>query len=216
MTVDEQREIFFEVETKHTKKMLRDFLKFKDSMQGRNPGMRFFVLAVGNAILTWIARGQFVMYIFGALSVLFLFFFIFRSWKLVDRLGKADLDYQNQTQIRLAFLEKGFEIIRGTQVDFVPYKKVTDLYEDMEHIYINYFEDDLQMFYKDELVVGDLEEFRQFLVKKVHKILQPVRLSWKEKLNIFESAWETNRQQQIEKDKKKKEERRKERERKKN
>lgn len=201
----------YEVKTKHTKQVLKDFIIFREAIRNIHINFRLIVLGICGITLAYIGKdiSKFSYVCLGFAVIMFLFALIRRSWG-VARLGSADELYQTQAELQLLFGEKEFRVNnRGTNEEIrVKYGEVEFMYADDTYFYISVNNEDLYMLPKTDFTIGTSDDFYSFMMHKTGKDFLPVKISWQEKLNVLGQAFvmtrEENRRANDEKEKKKK------------
>lgn len=177
----------YEVRTKHTKKVLEDFIAFTYKIKYPRVTMNLIVMAACLAVFAFLAKGKVFMYILLAVSAALFIFALARKRIGVSKLAKADKNYQNQSEIHLMFGESGFQIENQDmgQNDRVRYGEISYQYVDDNYYYLSINNDDLQMLPKADFTMGDPVAFYDFITDKTGKPMLPTYLPWKVRIHMM-------------------------------
>ena len=181
----------YEVRTKHTKEVLKDFITFRENVRNVHVTFRLVMLAVCSVTLTYIGRDiPGLFYTFLVLTILFGGFAIIRKPLALSKLAKADSLYQNGSELHFIFGESEFRVENGDVGDVQRFKygEVEFMYADHKYFYINVNNEDQYMLPKTDFTLGEPEKYYDFMMHKTGKIFQPVKLSWKMKGGILKQA----------------------------
>lgn len=204
----------YEVRTKHTKQVLKDFIIFREAIRNIHINFRLIVLGICGITLAYIGKdiSKFSYVCLGFAALMFLFALVRRSWGVL-KLGAADKLYQRQDELQLVFGEKEFHVNNlGTNEELhIRYGEVEYMYADDTYYYISVNNEDLYMLPKADFVMGTAESFYNFMMGKTKKEFRPVKISWKMKLDILgqgllqvrEENKKTNEEKQNRKNRKK-------------
>lgn len=201
----------YEVRTRHTKKVLEDFIGFTFKM--RNPRMTAMIAVFGVCLYTlaYIARDKkgiwITCLILGTLIIIFAFT---RKKIAVSKLAKNDPNYQNQTDIHFVFGEKEFTVEDAMTdgAEHLKYGEIAYIYADDQYYYISINNEVLHMIPKSDFQLGSAEAFYQFISNKTKKDIRPTSIPWKMRIRMMMEyrdarAEAVERQQQEKKNKKK-------------
>ena len=181
----------YEVRTKHTEQVLKDFISFKEAERNAHITFRIVMPGICDVTLAYLGKGSALTYIFGILAVLTFAFALARKPIGVRRLAKADKNYQNQSEIHFIFGESEFRIENPDAGDpqRVKYGEVAFMYTDNKYYYINVNNEDMHMIPKEDFTLGSPEGFYDVIMDKTGKQLKPLKLTWKMKTSILKQAW---------------------------
>lgn len=182
----------YEVRTKHTKKVLNDFIAFREAITHSHVTFRLIMLGICSVTLSYLGRDiKGIMYTCGVLAVVFLVFAAVRRPIGVSRLASADKNYQNQSEIHFIFGESEFRVENedAEGIQRFKYGEVEYMYTDDTYFFINANNEDLQMIPKADFSLGTADGFYDFMMHKTGRDFLPVKLSWRMKLGILKDAW---------------------------
>lgn len=214
-----EMETKFKVVMKKDAEVLKDFISFTYRAKGAVGRYKMRVLALGLVIIGVLAAKGGSMtagIVMGAIGVLFLVFSMFLPQIAVLRLKKADLAYQNQTELTYAFTNGSIYVYENGELsqNVGGYNNVSCFYGDEKNYYVGVNNDDLYLLPKKYFVEGKEEEFLEFIEKKSNEKYEFLPMTMKNKWMVKKMEM---RQQDLEyneraaklraEDKKKKEER---------
>lgn len=182
----------YKVVTRHTKTMLRDFVKFRNRITAPTMTFRFVMLSAcfytfGLIVLKdRTSTPAIVSYVLGTLL---LGFGLFRSTIGANKLAKVDKHYQEQNDITFSFGTGGFTVESGSEEDaHFRYSDVDLSYKDAVYYYIGTKNSDLFLLPKADFIEGGEEGFEEFMNRKTGVTMQMTKLPWKVKLAILMQA----------------------------
>ena len=190
----------FKVVMRKDDEVLRDFISFTYRAQGAIQRYKMRVLAVGLAVIGFLA-GRDDHIIAGAimfgLGMAFLVASFFLSQIAVAKLKKADIAYQKQTELTYAFTNGGLYVYEDGELsqNVGSYSKVTCFYGDEKNYYVGVNNDDLYLLPKKRFVEGDAEAFLEFVENKSGEKYEFLPLKVKNKYLLKKMEW---KQQEIE------------------
>ncbi len=159
----------FRVKMKKDTKVLQDFILFTYRATG-NRTIRGIVLSVGLFMIAYFAirDSGAVGYWIAGLGILWLFFTLFRHKIALAKLKKADVAYQNQTEIEYIFTGGSIYVYENGELEtnVGGYGHVSCLYEDEYNFYLGINNEDLFLLPRDRFVEGDPAEFVAFIEGK--------------------------------------------------
>lgn len=190
----------FKVVMKKDDEVLKDFISFTYRAQGAIQRYKMRVLAIGLAVIGILA-GRDDHPIAGAimfgLGATFLIATFFLSQIAVAKLKKADVAYQNQTELTYAFTNGGIYVYENGELsqNVGSYSRVTCFYGDEKNYYVGVNNDDLYLLPKKHFVEGDAEEFLGFIENKSGEKYEFIPLTIKNKYLLKKVEW---KQQELE------------------
>lgn len=191
----------YEVRTKHTKEVLKDFIAFREAVKKAHVDFRLFMLGVCSVTVAIMARDmKGFLYTFSVLAILFFGFLLIRKPLALSKLEKADENYQRQSELYFMFGESGFRVTNediGDEKRF-KYGDIAFMYSDSKYYYINTNNEDLHMLPAADFVLGDPADFKEFVEHKTNQTIQPVKLPWRVKWGIIKQAWAMRMQEDAE------------------
>ena len=159
----------YRVKTKHTKELLKEFVKFSFRVNHPKTTLRLFVIGVGFLIIgTGIERGSLAMWMCLVIGILLCIFAFARHHIGVMQLKGNDEIYQNDWEVDTSFLDGEIRIKNSgeTKGFSKSYKEVAALYMDENNYYIGIEGDNLYPLPRKCFVEGKQEEFENFIKKK--------------------------------------------------
>lgn len=214
----------YEVRTRHSKKVLQDFIAFSVKVNNPTVSFRLAVFGICFFTLAFILRdySRTAVIVLCLLGVALLGFAIFRKTISFWKLAKVDLDYQQQSEIRFVFGHAEFIVYDAGHPEgvHIKYGEVSQLYGDDKNFYIGILNETLHVLPKSDLVSGSVEKFYDFLQDKTEKPVRPTVIPWKTRLQMMiqyrDEQAELRRAQAEERVQKRKEEKKNKRDKKKN
>lgn len=177
----------YEIKTKHTKKVLEDFINFTYKI--KYPRVTFNIVVMGSCFLVfaYLLRGGVVMYVSIAIGLAFLVFALLRKKIGVAKLAKVDKNYQTQSEIRIVFGESEFYIENpdAEQKQRIKYGEISYIYGDDSYYYISINNEDLQLLAKTDYTLGDPAEFYNFISNKTNLPIRPITIPWKMRIQLM-------------------------------
>ena len=202
----------FKVVTKHTKQILLDFIAFRNQI--RAPRATFQLVMMGACFYTLtlivlpekLYTAAVILAIIGTLFVAFAFG---RKYISFAQLKKVDKHYEVQDEIVFDFGNGGFDVVDELNgIQHYRYSDVDILYKDKKYYYIGTKMDDLFLIAREEFVVGDSEEFEEFIERKTSEKVRLTKLPLKQQIQILfqarDIAYEERKRKREEKNQKKK------------
>lgn len=173
----------YEVKTKHTKKVLEDFISFTYCMKANMIVGKLVVFATCFLLLAYISRGTTPMYVFGAIGILIIVFIFMRKKLAFQKLSKNDPNYQEQSEIVFTFGYSEFWVDNkeAAEVEHVRYAQITSLYVDDRYYYVGVNNEDMHMLPKADFTVGKPEAFEEFIGKCAGKEVKPTKVPFKQR-----------------------------------
>ena len=159
----------YRVKTKHTKELLKEFVKFSFRVNHPKTTLRLFVIGVGFLIIgTGIERGSLAMWMCLVIGILLCIFAFARHHIGVMQLKGNDEIYQNDWEVDTSFLDGEIRIKNSgeTKGFSKSYKEVAALYMDENNYYIGIEGDNLYPLPRKCFVEGKQEEFENFIKKE--------------------------------------------------
>lgn len=177
----------YEAKTKHTKDVLRAFIKFSNGINHGNVTFRLCLLGICFGLIGLAFKGERSMYICFVIAAVIILFALFRTRISFMKLSKSDPNYQNGTSIRFTFGHSEFEVENEEEkeVQHLKYGEITGAFKDKEYYYLNVNNEELHILPMRDFTMGDAKAFESFIQGKIHKDLMPVNLSLKEKIQLI-------------------------------
>ena len=175
----------YEVQTGHTKQVLKGFAKLHAAQAGRRLMFRFAMLAL---ILFTLPRalkapdyGYAICWGFGILVILIaLGRPLLTYWSLLA----SDKYYKNNTAINISFGHSQFIVDDGTAVSY-KYYSIERLYADNTLFYLHVGDNDLFVFAKTDFTSGTADDFYDFMQRSTGKEFEPVNPTLKQRWFLF-------------------------------
>lgn len=193
----------YEVKTKHTEEVLKDFVKFSHRMKSARAPVKMTMLAMCFFMLAYAFQGMIQTYIFAALGVLVVILMLSTRRIAFGKLAKNDKNYQNQSEIDFVFGHSAFMVKNPEEElrDNIKYGEVTVMYKDDKYYYLNVNNQELFMLPRTDFVLGEADTFEEFLTEKTGKQVNVTKVPWKvrvamakaqiaEQDEIKQKAWE--------------------------
>lgn len=178
----------YRVKTKHTKELLKDFVKFSFRVNHPKTTLRLCIIGVGFLIIgAGMARGSLAMWLCLAIGVFLCIFAFTRHHIGVMQLKGNDEVYKNDWEVDTSFFDGEIRIKNsGDSKGFSKsYKEVAALYMDEKNYYIGIEGDDLYPLPRKSFVEGKQEEFEKFIKEKTGKKMMYVPFKMKNKFAII-------------------------------
>ena len=178
----------YRVKTKHTKELLKEFVKFSFRVNHPKTTLRLFVIGVGFLIIgTGMERGSLAMWMCLVIGILLCIFSFARHYIGVMQLKGNDEIYQNDWEVDTSFLDGEIRIRNSgeTKGFSKSYKEVAALYMDENNYYIGIEGDNLYPLPRKCFVEGKQEEFENFIKKKTGQKMMYVPFRMKNKFAII-------------------------------
>lgn len=175
----------YKVETRHTRQVLKDFIKFTYKVKNPRASLRLYTLSGCFFVLAAALKGLTTqMIIFAAIGIALFLFTLFRHEIAISKLAKNDLNYQNQSDIIFSFGMNGFVIENKTipSEEKLKYSQVTDFYRDIRNYYIGVNNEELHILPRLDFKLGNENEFAAFMKARTNKEITELKIPWKEKL----------------------------------
>ena len=206
--------IVYKVVTKHTKQMLRDFVRFTYRMKSPYSTYRFCILGTGFWVLTPFFKGSlYPRILLSALGVLIIAYAFTRHLIVARKIARYDTYYQKQTEI--TFLFGHAEFVIQTEADdkemHIQYGEITQVYKDKCNYYLWVNNEDVQILPRVDFTQGDEQAYETFIAQKTGSTVVPLSLPLGARLSRMNEARKQAEMLHDEKIKKKKEERKNER-----
>ena len=154
----------YRVKTKHTKELLKEFVKFSFRVNHPKTTLRLFVIGVGFLIIgIGMERGSLAMWMCLVIGILLCIFAFARHHIGVMQLKGNDEIYQNDWEVDTSFLDGEIRIKNSgeTKGFSKSYKEVAALYMDENNYYIGIEGDNLYPLPRKCFVEGKQEEFEK-------------------------------------------------------
>lgn len=199
----------YEVKTKHTDKVLKDFIKFRYKM--KSPGRTAMIIVFGICLYTlaYMSKDRLAVAVPCVVLGTIIIIFAFARLKIIfSRLAKNDPNYQKQSDIVFVFGEKEFTIEDGESAkpERVSYGEIAYLYVDKEYFFVSINNEMVHLLPKRDFVLGTADGFYDFISDKTQKDILPLSIPWKTRIRLMmeyrDVKAEEMRRQQDEKKKK--------------
>ena len=178
----------YRVKTKHTKELLKDFVKFSFRVNHPKTTLRLCVIGVGFLIIgAGMERGSLAMWMCLVIGAFLCVFAFLRHHIGVMQLKGNDEVYKNDWEVDISFLDGEIRIKNsGEQKGFSKsYKEVAALYMDEKNYYIGIEGDNLYPLPRKCFVEGKQEDFEFFIKKKTGQKMMYVPFKMKNKFAII-------------------------------
>ncbi|MGN0333646.1 MAG: YcxB family protein [Lachnospiraceae bacterium] len=168
--------ILYEVKTGHTEKVLKAVVNFYDKKRSdRNKIMiqyavlaaLFFMLPRAMKMPTY---GYGICWMIGALVVVLA---LTKKQLTYSNMKRKDKYYIERTEITMSFGHSGFEI-KDEEKHSYKYHLIKKLYEDKEMFFFLMEDGDLFVVPREDFVLGDSDDFRQFVEQAADKKFEDV------------------------------------------
>lgn len=182
----------YQVETRHSEQMLKDFIKFRYKVLYPKSAYRLSVMAVGFILIGLLARGHSLPITVGGLVLggLLLLLVVFRKQLALGRLKRSDPLYRHQEQIVQSFGAGEFIIentTEGSRRQF-NYTQVSGFYKDRRNLFLVLDNEELQVLPLADVVSGESEQLADFLFHKTAKQPRDLALPLKERIRLMNEA----------------------------
>lgn len=161
----------YEVETRHTRKVLKAFIRFSNRIKSPFMTARLLCLSLCFYTLSYIAgerRG--FMLGFLCLGVFVTAFALVRGELAFLKLSREDKEYRENAALFFRFGEEGITLkIQGEEPSPIGYKEISFIYEDRESFYISVGNERVYLLPKKDFTKGRAQEFGGFLKEKTGK-----------------------------------------------
>lgn len=184
--------ILYKIRLKHTKEVLKDFIKF--SYKINHPKSAFRLLTFGTCciLIGFVALGYntfltFAGFIMGAFLLIML---LLRNQIAFVRLAGNDKLYQEQNDILLEFGEAKFFIqdSKDENLQEIKYGEIHQVFKDKKNYYLLINNEDLQILPYDKFELGKAAEFATFIERKIKKAVIDMSIPFKERLKMMNTA----------------------------
>lgn len=198
----------YEVTSKHTKEVLKDFIKFTYKVKHPRTGLKLCLFAGCFIILAVAFKGvPSASWVCGAIGVLILIFVIVRRYIAFAKLAAADDNYKNQSDIFFAFGQSGFDVenTEYQEVNNAKYGEISGCYKDTGNYFILMNNEELYVLPFVDFKLGDAGEFERFIHGKTKKEVFAIKMPFKERMrviNMKRKAAEAEQDRKIEEKKK--------------
>lgn len=161
----------FKVVMKKDGEVLKDFISFTYRAKGQTGRFKLRVLAIGLVVIGYLAAkggNTLAGVIIGATGVVVLVITLFLPQIAVARLKKADVVYQNQTELTYTFTNSSMYVYENGELtqNVGGYNQVSCFYGDEKNYYLGVNNDDLYLLPRKAFTEGNEEEFLKFIEKK--------------------------------------------------
>ena len=179
--------IVYKVVTKHTRQMLRDFVRFTYQMNHPKATFQFCILGTGFWVLAPFfkdnMRTSIVLGMIGAMMIVFAFT---RHLIAAAKLAKNDAYYQNQTEITFLFGHAELLIQTGDDKKemHVKYGEVSYAYKDKRNYYLGINNEDVQILPRAGFA-GNEEAYEAFMRQKIGGEIVSLSLPLRKRLSLM-------------------------------
>ena len=179
----------YEVKTKHTKKVLEDFIGFTYRVKHPQTTFMIVVFAICFYTLTYIIfpKSLIAAIIFAVLGTFILVFAFTRKKIAASKLAKNDKNYQEQNEIIFVFGEKEFTVQDADNAgpQSIRYSQVAYIYENNYYYFVSVDNEMIHMIPKADFTVGDARLFGDFIARKSHQNIIPTYIPWKKRIQLM-------------------------------
>lgn len=181
----------YKVKTKHTKQVLKDFIKFTYKVKNPKASIRLYTLAGCFFVMaaTFKASGTGAL-ISAAIGGLIFLFTLLRHKIALLRLEKNDPIYKQQSEILFIFDMGGFIIetdgVSGEEK--INYSEVTSFYKDTRNYYIGINDEELHILPYSDFKLGSIKDFAVFIKSKSQKEVMELKVPLKEQIQRMQKA----------------------------
>lgn len=185
----------YKVSTRHTKEMLKAFIKFSYQVNHPKATFRLSVFGVMFLLLAYGFRETSAMYVLVIIGLLVIIFTFSRQNIAFMKLSANDPVYQKQTEVQFVFGESEFVVtnVLDNEVQNIQYAEITNLYADKDYYYLSVNNEALHIIPKNDFVQGTSHEFGVFIKQKTGKSMhpprKPIKIQWEEFKAKTAVAW---------------------------
>lgn len=175
----------YKVATRHTKQVLKDFIKFTYKVKNPKANLRLYTLAGCFFVISAAYRElKTEMIVCASLGILILLFTFFRHEIAFFRLAKSDPNYKQQSEIIFSFDMGEFAIQTDGIVspEKLKYSQITSFYKDSRNYYIGINNEELHILPYSDFQLGNVKEFSAFIKGKVKKEVVELKVPLKEQI----------------------------------
>ena len=205
--------IVYEVVTKHTRQVLRDFVRFTYQMNHPKATFRLCVFGVGFWVLIPFLQDNLqACMLLGILGAMVIVFAFTRHLIAATKLEKQDECYQNQTDITFLFGHAKLLIQIGDDKKemHVRYGEISHVYKDKRNYYLWINNEEVQLLPRASFA-GNEEAYEAFMRQKIGGEIVSLSLPLRKRLSRMNEVRKQAEKMHDEKIVKKKEERKNER-----
>lgn len=162
--------IKFKIVTNRDKAMIKSFVVFLDNIKHRHVTIRLCIIGILMLSIVIFVPGNLIgILIFSILGILFLVFGIFRHSIATAKIYKT---IYTDTEILIntyVFEDSGLNVYTNESLEKAggSYKQIASFYENEKNFFILMNEDELYVLPKKDFVIGDVDEFRQYIETKI-------------------------------------------------
>lgn len=162
--------IKFKIVTNRDKAMTKSFVVFLDNIKHRHVTIRLCIMGILMLSVVIFVPGNLIgILIFSILGILFLFFGIFRHSIAAAKIYKticSDTEILINTYV---FEDNGLSVYTNESLEKAggSYKQIASFYENEKNFFILMNKDELYVLPKKDFVIGDVDEFRQYIETKI-------------------------------------------------
>lgn len=178
----------YKVRSKHTKEVLKDFIKLSYKVKNPRTGLLlclfagcFFILAVAFKTVPSAA------WTCGIIGALILIFAVARHYIAFAKLASVDENYKNQTDICFTFGQGGFTVENAEHqgIEDERYGEISGCYKDKRNYFIAMNNEELYVLPFGDFNMGDPVEFEKFLCDKTKKQVIATKMPLRERIRIM-------------------------------
>ena len=155
--------IKFKIVTNRDKAMIKSFVVFLDNIKHRHVTIRLCIMGILMLSVVIFVPGNLIgILIFSILGILFLFLGIFRHSIATAKIYKTLIN-------TYVFEDNGLSVYTNESLEKAggSYKQIASFYENEKNFFILMNEDELYVLPKKDFVIGDVDEFRQYIETKI-------------------------------------------------
>lgn len=184
-------EVIYEVKTKHTKEMIKQYVKFQNNVNAPTRKLQSVLIALCVFSLNFMLPAGKARIICTAIVVLILLRTLLDNWFMENFMKSEDANYKKQNEITYLFGKKEFKMENPNEEENITfsYNDITSLYKDEKYWYICMKGGELHMFLKNE-VLNDDNCFGMHLEKKSGLKMKNAKPTFKEKYMIMQDRKE--------------------------
>ncbi|MGC4020344.1 MAG: YcxB family protein, partial [Muricomes sp.] len=175
----------YKVTTRHTRQVLKDFIKFTYRVKNPSATIRLYTLAGCFFVLAAAVKDfKIQMTVFAVIGIIIFLFTLLRPEIAFSKLAKNDPNYAQQSEILFNFDMGGFVIENKaiTSEQKVKYSHITDFYRDTRNYYISVNNEEIHILPYSDFKLGNEKDFAAFIKARTNKDVFELKVSLKEKM----------------------------------
>lgn len=184
--------ILYKIRLKHTKEVLKDFIKFSYKINHPKSAFRLFTFGTCCILIGFVALGYntfltYAGFIFGAFLLIML---LLRNQIAFKRLASNDKLYQEQSDVILEFGEAKFFIQdhQDESLQEIKYGEIHQVFKDKNNYYLLINNEDLQVLPYAKFELGSAGEFATFIERKTKKAVIDMSIPFITRLKMMNTA----------------------------